>query len=106
MAYKPNFVINRLTNKFCFSVSDHKEDGHKWYELKIDGVPIIQTHFSHNNEDIGPKLEDKIRNQLRVRKTFFYGMMDCNKSQDEYYLILRTDPYPPFPDYMMNRNRN
>lgn len=69
---------------------------HKWFVLQFRGLPPIRTKLSNNNKDIGSGLESRISKQLRVRKQFFIGLMDCSKRLEEYEAQIRTDPYPPF----------
>jgi hypothetical protein len=91
-----------LQNKFEFQpVQRGKADDHRWYELQIPGVPKIMTHFSHAREDIRPTLWRKIADELKVRGNYLDGMIDCTNSKDAYYEQVRTDPYPPWPDYLL-----
>lgn len=96
MAYKPKFIEDRLLNKFNFSKAKTRSSDHKWYELKLDGLPVIATKVSHSKKDIGDVIEGQIAKQLRVRRQFFKGMMDCKNNRDAYTEIVKKDPYPPF----------
>lgn len=82
--------------KFLFAPAEHREAGHKWYELQLPGLPIIATRVGHHKKDVGTKLEGKIARQCRVRGPYFAEMMDCTKSKDDYYEQVRRDPYPPW----------
>ncbi len=101
MAYKPREIEEKLVSKFGFEPDTNRADDHRWYVLQIDDLPVIRTHFSHAKKDIGPKLEGKIARQLYVRDKFFHEMIDCTKSLEDYIHQLRTDPFPPFPPYLL-----
>jgi len=73
-----------------------EERDHKYFKLIIDGLPPIRTKISHNNNDIGSVLENRIYKQLRIRKSFFHELMDCTKNRDDYIQQIKDDPYPPF----------
>jgi hypothetical protein len=103
MPYKPREVASKLTAKFGFEPAPKSNPDHAYYSLKVPGVPVISTHFSHGNKEIPRAIEQKICQQLRVRNEFFHGMIDCSNSRDDYVEQLKTDPYPPFPDYMQRR---
>jgi hypothetical protein len=96
MPYKPSEIESRLQNKFGFSPSPNHSSDHRWYELKLPGLPKIATKVSHNKKDVGSKIESKIVRQLRVSKRFFYGMMDCYRSREDYSEQVTTNPQPPF----------
>jgi hypothetical protein len=96
MPYKPKEVEAKLQDKFGFSKAVTHSLDHRWYELRLPGLPPILTKISHSREPISPTIESKMARQLRVRHPFFKGMMDCNKSNDDYRRQVREDPYPPF----------
>ena len=96
MPHKPEDIEKQLVNKFLFVASKERSVDHRWYEIRLPGLPIIATKVSHSKKDIGPKLESKIARQVRVRHPYFKEMMDCTKSCKEYYAQVRKDPYPPF----------
>lgn len=75
---------------------------HKWFVLQFDGLPPIRTKLSHNKKEVKAGLEGKIVKQLRVKKIFFNGLMDCTKSREDYEKQLRTDPFPPFDVLIVN----
>lgn len=102
MPYKTPDIENKLANKFGFTRSQHKGDDHIRYELKLDGLPIIQTHFSHGSKE-SEKLVGIIARQVRVRKPFFDGMIECSNSKEAYYEMIRKDPYPPFEPYLIKK---
>lgn len=104
MGFKPKEIENQLVNKFHFEIADNRGEDHRYYVLQIDDtMPLIQTHFSHNNKEIRDKLEHEILHQLHVRKPFFYEMMNCTKSREEYYRQVKEAPFPPFPDWLLKR---
>lgn len=84
-----------LQTKFGF-VRTQKEQGHRWYTLKLDGLPVIATRASHGKEEIAGNLENIIAKQMRVRVPFWRGMMQCTNSRENYYKQVRTDPFPPW----------
>ena len=96
MPYKPREIESLLQNKFGFSLSHGHSSDHRWYQLQLPGLPTILTKVSHNKRDIYGKIEGAMARQLRVRKQYFRGMMDCTNSQEEYYRQVREDPIPPF----------
>lgn len=83
-------------NKFGFTQSESRSTDHRWYELHLEGLPIIATRVSRNNNDIGSKLEGMIARQLRVRNPFFKEMIECTKSKEDYEHQVRNAPYPPW----------
>lgn len=96
MSIKPKELENLLENKFGFNPSKGHSSDHRWYELKIPGLPKILTKVSHSRKPINTKLEGKIARQLRVRRTYYNGMISCQHSKNDYYQQVSTDPYPPF----------
>ena len=96
MPYRNRDVENVLVDKFGFVAASGHEEGHRWVELKLPGLPVIATKFSHKREDIRDKLWGIIAKQLRVRKSYLNGMIDCNNSREDYYQQVVTDPFPPF----------
>ena len=95
MTRRPADIEDKLQNKFGFSRARSHSSDHRWYELKLPGLPTILTKVSRSTKDIGDKLEGKIARQLRVRKPFFAGMIDCTKSRADYEHQIRSDPFPP-----------
>jgi hypothetical protein len=95
-------VESTLINKFEFTSCKKQGDDHKWVELKLEGIAVIRTCFSHTKEDIGPVLWKKIANQLRVKPAFLDGMIDCSNDRDVYYKLVRENP-APLPPYMRGR---
>jgi len=96
MPRKPHEIESLLQGKFGFSLSTGHSSDHRWYELSIPGLPIIATYVSHSKKEICRNLESKIARQLRVRKPFFRGMMDCTQGREDYYRQVQEDPFPPF----------
>lgn len=84
-----------LQTKFGF-VDANKASDHRWYVLKLDGLPPILTKASHGKGIIAGNLENTIAKQLRVRTPFFREMMGCTKSREDYYQQIR---HAPFPDW-------
>ena len=96
MPLKPSEVEELLRKKFHFSPAKSHSRDHRWFELKLEGLPCIMTRVSHSSKEIGKKLEGKIARQLRVRIPFMRGMMSCSNSSEAYCRQVREDPYPPF----------
>jgi len=93
MPYKPIEIERMLTGKLEM-VS--KDADHIWFSLEIDGLPPIRTKLPNHKDDIREKLESRIHKQLRIRKPFFHGLMDCTKYRSDYIKQIKEDPYPPF----------
>ncbi len=96
MPIKPQHLESVLQTKFGFTPATSRNPDHRWYELKLPGLPTIVTKVSHSRKEIGQKLESKIARQLHVRRPFFNGMIGCSNSAQAYERQLREDPYPPF----------
>lgn len=96
MGLRPSLVDGRLRNKFEFVPDKGHETGHKWYSLRLPGLPPVRTKLSHNKKELTAHLEGEMAKQLRVRRAFFVEMMSCTKSRDEYYESIRNDPIPPW----------
>jgi len=95
MPINPTELERIILHKFRFSPAKRGAD-HIWYELRLDGLPVIMTKISHSNKEIHSKLEGKIARQLRVKGPFFKQMISCNRSRDQYYEQVKADPHPPF----------
>ncbi|GAB62701.1 hypothetical protein KSU1_C1105 [Candidatus Jettenia caeni] len=85
-----------LQHKFGFTPAKSHSSDHRWYELKLDGLPTILTKVSHSRDPINKCIEGKTAKQLRVKKQYYEGMMSCSNSRDNYYQQVRKDPFPPF----------
>jgi hypothetical protein len=92
-------VESKLLYKFKFTPAKNHESGHRWVQLKINGIPTIFTKISHGKDDICDKILSAMANQLHVKKDFFFEMIKCTKSRDEYIQTVATNPTPPFPIY-------
>jgi len=93
MPFKPREIGNMLEKKLGMTSSNAD---HIWYELQFSNLPPIRTKLPNHKDDIGPELESKICNQLRVRKVFFHGLMECTKYRADYEKQIQEDPFPPF----------
>jgi hypothetical protein len=93
-----------LQRKFGFMAAEKAPD-HRRYELRLDGLPVITTKFSHTKKKTtaGKVLESEIAKQLKVRTGFLREMISCAKSQEEYYAQVRNDPFPPWPNRLLRR---
>jgi len=96
MSIKPKELENILTNKLKFILSKNHSSDHRWYELELPGLPTIRTKVSHSRKPIEKGLESLIIKQLRVKKPFYIEVISCTKSQEEYYIQVETDPFPPW----------
>jgi len=86
----------QIQNKFGFEPAAERSSDHKWYKLRLEGLPTISTFFSHSKKDLSPKLEAIIARQLRVSRTFFLDMIRCTKAAQDYERQVRETPDPPW----------
>ena len=96
MPRKPREIEDKLRNKFGFTEARAHSGDHRWYELRLEGLPVILTKISHSKAEIGTKLEGMIARQLRVTKKYLDGMIDCTNSNDDYRRQVTNHPTPPF----------
>ena len=96
MPTKTKLLKQRLENKFQFRRAPHRSKDHEWFELQLEGLPLIATKISLGMDEIGVDLESKIARQLRVKKQFMVEMLECTKSCEEYIKQVRTTPVPPW----------
>lgn len=98
MPYKPAEIERVLKTVLGFVEDDTHEVGHKWYKLKIEGVPrTIRTKISHGKKtEYGAGLESAVAKQLHVRKEFFRALMAGQKTREDYINELKNNPFPPF----------
>ncbi|HKV83677.1 MAG TPA: hypothetical protein VJN88_03925 [Ktedonobacterales bacterium] len=98
MPYKAAEIEHILTTVLGFVEDDTREVGHKWYKLKIEGVPrTIRTKISHGKKtEYGAALESAVAKQLHVRKAFFRDIMAGKKTREDYIREVKANPYPPF----------
>ena len=96
MPRKPKEIERLLQSKFGFSPAKGHSSDHRWYELHLPDLPTILTMVSHSRKEISRGLESAIARQLRVRKQYFRGMMDCTYNREDYYRQVREDPFGPF----------
>ena len=93
-------VYRLLKSKFAFVDSPNRSRDHRWVELKLLGLPLIVTFFSHGQQSISDALWAKIARQLRVRAPYLAGMVECTNSREAYYDQVRTDPMPPWDELL------
>lgn len=96
MPYKPREIESKLLAKFGFGEAREHSSDHRWYELRLSGLPPILTKVSHSREPLSSTIESKIARQLRVQASFFRGMIDCTHDRQDYERQVREDPHPPF----------
>ena len=96
MPFRPREVESNLQSKFGFSPAREHSSDHRWYELRLPGLPSILTKVSHRRGEVSRGVEGKIARQCRVRVPYFRGMMDCTKKREDYYQQVQVAPYPPF----------
>jgi hypothetical protein len=98
--YKMSEIEGLLRSKFEFEDSKSSSTNHTSLRLKILGVPVITVQIPRHKKDLRRGLEGRIARELYVRIGDFRDMMDCDCDKDQYYELLRTNPYPPFPDFL------
>ncbi|MEZ4540237.1 MAG: hypothetical protein R3C43_09710 [Chloroflexota bacterium] len=90
-------IAQRLRQKFKFEdVNEKKKEIYLKLELP-DIVPVV-THVSHSKSTrrtVGKVLEGKMARQLRVDTPYFRGMLQCTRSREDYYELLKNNPRPP-----------
>jgi hypothetical protein len=96
MPIRPKKLQSILETKFRFKKAEGHSSDHYWYELKLEGIPKILTKVSHSRDPISPKIESMIARQLRVKKSYFVGMVSCENSREDYYQQIIRNPIPPF----------
>lgn len=96
MPIKPRDLERLLQGKYDFVPAEEHSSDHRWYELRLPGLPPILTKISHSRREISDSLLSKISRQLRVRNQFFREMVDCTKTREDYFRQVREDPFPPF----------
>jgi hypothetical protein len=96
MPLKPQAVESVLKSKFGFAQAKSRSDDHRWYVLRLEGLPAIMTKLSHSSGDIGKRVEGMIARQLRVEKQFLQGMIHCSNDRESYYARVRHNPVPPW----------
>jgi hypothetical protein len=96
MPIKIREAEQKIQGKFGFQLATERSSDHRWYKLRLEGLPVISTKFSHSKGDLSPMIEAKIARQLRVPRGYFLDMMACNKGPQEYYEQVRTNPVPPW----------
>ena len=86
----------QIQNKFGFEPAAERSSDHKWYKLRLEGLPLISTYFSHSKGDLSSKLEAIIARQLRVKRAFFLDMIGCTRTAQDYERQVREAPDPPW----------
>jgi hypothetical protein len=81
-----------IVNKFGFEKASERSSDHKWYKLRLEGLPLISTKFSHSRGSLSKTIEGMIARQLRVSKDYFHGMIRCANGRDDYYRQVREAP--------------
>jgi len=99
MATKVKDLEAILQQKYHFERDKNRANDHRWYVLKVPGMPPIRTMVSHGHSEVSSDLEAKIAQQLHVRKPFFASMIGCTKSNEDYLSQIKAEPYPPFPNF-------
>lgn len=89
-------VEKTIEHKFGFEKASERSSDHRWYKLRLKGLPVISTKFSHARGQLSKMLEGKIANQLRVTNKYFKGMIDCSNSLEDYCRTVRESPVPPW----------
>ena len=85
-------IARQLKGKFTFGDADNRGDDHRWFELTLPDVPTVKVKVSHGNAEPGPTLVSKMAKQARVPSSFFKKMIECTRSKEQYYAVLRGAP--------------
>ncbi len=96
MPIKIRDAERQIQNKFGFEPAAERSPDHRWYKLRLEGLPTISTKFSHSKGDLSPKLEAIIARQLRVTRAFFLDMIRCTRAAQDYERQVREAPVPPW----------
>lgn len=65
---------------------------HNYFRLYINGKRTsIRTKTSHNRQDIGDALIEKMRKQVHLTKKQFIDLINNNMTKDEYVAILKQN---------------
>jgi hypothetical protein len=96
MPFRGHEIEAILQDKFGFVRAEGHNSDHRWYELRLPGLPTILTKVSHGRHEVSAKVEGQMARQLRVRGPYFQGMLSCTHERDAYYQRVRDDPFPPF----------
>src|ERR1043165_2930312 len=92
MPRRPEEVEQVLQTKFGFTPATGRDVDHRWWELRLEGLPPVRTFFSRSKM-VTKGLEDAIAHELHVRSPYFRGMLDCQNSRVDYYDQVRYSPY-------------
>ena len=95
-AHQARLIERLLQTKFGFEEDKNRSVDHQWFVLRLEGLPDIVTKLSHSDREIGRKLEGMMARQLRVPKSFFSGMFECEHDREAYEDQVREDPKPPW----------
>jgi len=96
MPIKIRDAERQIQNKFGFEPAAERSSDPRWYKLRLEGLPVISTYFSHSKGDLSPMLEGMIARQLRVTRGYFLDMIGCSRGAQEYYQQVREAPVPPW----------
>lgn len=100
MPFKRKKIEQALTSKCDFVLTD--EDGHhRYYKIRIKEVGVVTTKLSHSKDTISKSVLGSIARRIGIQTPFLNDLISCDKSADEYYEKVQTDPHPLFnkPDY-------
>jgi len=96
MPIKIRDAEQQIQNKFGFEPAAERSTDHRWYNLRLEGLPTISTKLSHSRGDLSPTLEAIIARQLRVSRAFFLEMIKCTRAAQDYERQVREAPRPPW----------
>jgi hypothetical protein len=96
MTIKIRDAERQIQAKFGFEPAAERSSDHRWYKLRLEGLPVISTFFSHSRGDLSPMIEAKIARQLRVTRGYFIDMIGCTRAAQDYYQQVREAPVPPW----------
>lgn len=89
MPLKTRELESKLVHKFGFELATEKSDDHRWYKLVIPGCMPILTKVSHGIKELSVDLESMVAKQLKVKRKYLIGMVECTNSADSYKEIIK-----------------
>lgn len=83
---KARVLKRSLGTKFGLApITIGKDSDHEWLGVTVPGARPVAVMFSLNDADLGDVLVGLICKQLRVRRPYLNGMVQCSNSRQAYY---------------------
>ncbi len=84
-------VIKSLNKKgFELNKKGRHKKKHKFYNFKYQNkITNVNTHFSHDSQEINDYLIGKMAHQLNLNKDQFIDLIKCPLSEEDYIKILK-----------------